>query len=247
MVDKDGVTYYILWTLPGLLFFSTYTLLVAEWARIFHETYSARTPRFSRNRILCGVNSLFYLVQMGLFVLLFLPTGDKPGDYYMKKYRDGEPIYLGIVACLSAAFFLVYGARLYILFSRKLWQSAVKRRLVVSVFSVSAFCTVCFLTRGVVNFVWVQTVSTLHPCEQARFMVFFYLAVEILPCVAVLFVMRSMPAPARRQQEAAAALAHLPSNFDLAGPAPRDGDVRGAGMDGALLSSSSSRDAFESP
>lgn len=43
----------------------------------------------------------------------------------------------------------------YVVFSTKLWKSSVQKRMVSGIFTVTVLCTVCFLTRGLVNFVWV--------------------------------------------------------------------------------------------
>lgn len=207
-LDNRGSTaYYVFWSLPGVIFFSTYTLLVSEWARIFHHTYSSVKRKVSRVKVLIAVNVLFYLIQLGVWAMLLVSD-----PAVNEAYLTVQPYFLGIVAVLSAAFFLIYGIRLYLLFSRKLWKSNVKRRLVLSVFTVSAFCTVCFLARGIVNFVWVQDVKPLAPCTKAEFMVFFYMGVEVLPSLAVLFVMRGMPAA---QSQTVRSMPNLPSNYDM--------------------------------
>lgn len=76
--------------------------------------------------------------------------------------------YLAVVALVSCAAFLFYGLHLYHLFARQLWKSKVQQRMVSSIFTVTVFCTLCFLLRGVTNLVWTKTVSTLEPCNMVR-------------------------------------------------------------------------------
>lgn len=213
IVTRESTMYYVLWVLPGLLFFTTYMLVVTQWARIFHTTYASQKRMVWPRRVFIGANVAFYIIQAGLFGLLMMgEDGDAAGeDHYRQAFLHAQPIFLGVVACLCAVAFLFYGLRLYTMFSRKLWNSKEKTRSLLSVSVVASFCTVCFLTRGIVNFVWVDAIAPMHPCLKAEFEVFFYLCIEILPCMAVLYAMRGMPprtAVERRH------LVHLPSDYD---------------------------------
>jgi Protein of unknown function (DUF1084) len=52
----------ILLDLPGLLFFSTYTLLVLFWAEIYHQARSL--PTANLRPIFIGANCVVYAVQV---------------------------------------------------------------------------------------------------------------------------------------------------------------------------------------
>ena len=52
----------ILLDLPGLLFFSTYTLLVLFWAEIYHQARSL--PTSSLRPAFLGLNAAVYAVQV---------------------------------------------------------------------------------------------------------------------------------------------------------------------------------------
>lgn len=53
----------VLTDLPGLLFFSTYTLLVLFWAEIYHQARSLPTSKL--RPIFVTANAVVYLVQVG--------------------------------------------------------------------------------------------------------------------------------------------------------------------------------------
>ena len=52
----------VLLDLPGLLFFSTYTLLVLFWAEIYHQARSLPTSKL--RPIFVTANAIVYLVQV---------------------------------------------------------------------------------------------------------------------------------------------------------------------------------------
>ena len=59
----DGhVLQAVLTDLPGLLFFSTYTLLVLFWAEIYHQARSLPTSKL--RPIFVTANAIVYLVQV---------------------------------------------------------------------------------------------------------------------------------------------------------------------------------------
>lgn len=57
----------VLTDLPGLLFFSTYTLLVLFWAEIYHQARSLPTSKL--RPIFVTANAVVYLIQVCLRVL----------------------------------------------------------------------------------------------------------------------------------------------------------------------------------
>lgn len=52
--------------LPGLLFFTTYTLLVLFWAEIYHQAKSQSTEKLRPTFVV--TNSFVYIVQVVLLV-----------------------------------------------------------------------------------------------------------------------------------------------------------------------------------
>lgn len=114
-------------------------------------------------------------------------------------------------------------------------QSQVKTRFMLSVFVVAAFCTVCFLARGIINFIWVEAIEPMLACTKAQFEIYFYLCIEVMPSLAVLFVMRAMP-QRERQQSSAAGFAKFGSHLDeVDGTASRASDDRASQLSARLL------------
>lgn len=63
----------VLLDLPGLLFFSTYTLLVLFWAEIYHQARSLPTVSLRPMFVLC--NAFAYAVQICLWIFMGLAQG----------------------------------------------------------------------------------------------------------------------------------------------------------------------------
>lgn len=59
---EPAVTQEVLLDLPGLLFFSTYTLLVLFWAEIYHQARSL--PTTALRPMFVAFNALVYAVQV---------------------------------------------------------------------------------------------------------------------------------------------------------------------------------------
>jgi hypothetical protein len=60
----------VLLDLPGLLFFSTYTLLVLFWAEIYHQAKNLPTDKL--RIIYMAVNGVIYVIQVGAYILKLL-------------------------------------------------------------------------------------------------------------------------------------------------------------------------------
>ncbi|XP_039004412.1 tobamovirus multiplication protein 1-like isoform X1 [Hibiscus syriacus] len=60
----------ILLDLPGLLFFSTYTLLVLFWAEIYHQARSLLTDKLRIFYV--SINAVIYVIQVCLWVYLWI-------------------------------------------------------------------------------------------------------------------------------------------------------------------------------
>lgn len=72
----------VLLDLPGLLFFSTYTLLVLFWAEIYHQARSL--PTASLRPMFVLANAVAYAVQICLWLFLGLSEGK---TFHLAKVR----------------------------------------------------------------------------------------------------------------------------------------------------------------
>lgn len=98
--------------LPGLIFFTTYTLLVLFWAEIYHQARSM--PTGSLRPVFVGLNILVYGVQAGLWVL-----SSWAGDAKLQQIGYiASDVFLALVSVSAAAGFLLYGGRLFLMLQR---------------------------------------------------------------------------------------------------------------------------------
>ncbi|KAF5729034.1 tobamovirus multiplication protein 1 [Tripterygium wilfordii] len=91
----------VLLDLPGLLFFSTYTLLVLFWAEIYHQARSLPTDKL--RIVYITVNSAVYFVQVCIWAYLWV--NDNTVVELIGK------IFIAVVSFVAALGFLLYGGR----------------------------------------------------------------------------------------------------------------------------------------
>ncbi|KAL8461391.1 hypothetical protein ACS0TY_032748 [Phlomoides rotata] len=127
----------ILLDLPGLLFFSTYTLLVLFWAEIYHQARSLPTDKLRIFYI--SINGAMYFVQVCIWVYLWID--DNSTVEFIGK------IFIAVVSFVAALGFLLYGGRLFFMLRRFPIESKGRRNKLHEVGSVTAICFTCFLIR----------------------------------------------------------------------------------------------------
>nr|DAD17767.1 TPA_asm: hypothetical protein HUJ06_019230 [Nelumbo nucifera] len=134
---KPKVFTLALLDLPGLLFFSTYTLLVLFWAEIYHQARSLPTDKLRLVYILvnCGV----YLIQVCIWIYLWIndnSTVEAIGN-----------VFIAVVSISASLGFLLYGGRLFFMLRRFPIESKGRRKKLHEVGFVTAICFTCFLIR----------------------------------------------------------------------------------------------------
>eukprot|EP00494_Astrolonche_serrata_P025285 UN25546 len=126
----------VLLDLPGLLFFSAYTLLVLFWAEIYHQARSLPTDKL--RIIYLAVNSIVYAIQICIWVYLGI------NDNALVELVICIWVYLGIndnalvelvskifivsVSAVALLGFAVYGGRLFVLLRRFPIESKGRKR-----------------------------------------------------------------------------------------------------------------------
>ena len=178
---------HILLDLPGLLFFTTYALLVLFWAEIYHQARSLPTsplrPAFA------GANAVVYTVQATVW-LVFALHGEG------HAVSQASALFLSLVNLSAAAGFLVYGRRLFTMLRRFPIESKGRRKKLREVGAVTLVCGTCFSSRACV-----VAYAAFHRSFAARLDVmthpvlncFYYGAVEVLPAALVLYILRKLP------------------------------------------------------
>ncbi|BAS84954.1 Os03g0565600 [Oryza sativa Japonica Group] len=130
----------VLLDLPGLLFFSTYTLLVLFWAEIYHQAKNLPTDKL--RIIYMAVNGVIYVIQVCIWI--YLGTNDSP------LLEPVSKIFISVVSFLALLGFLIYGGRLFFMLRRFPIESKGRRKKLYEVGTVTAICFTCFLIRCIV-------------------------------------------------------------------------------------------------
>ncbi|XP_019423190.1 PREDICTED: tobamovirus multiplication protein 1-like isoform X2 [Lupinus angustifolius] len=136
---KPKVLEQVLMEVPGLLFFSTYALLVLFWAEIYHQARSE--PANKLRPVYFIVNGFIYFIQAMIWV-------------YMSVSRaaagvEAAKLFLAVISFIAALGFLLYGGRLFILLRNFPIESRGRQKKLYEVGSVTSICCTCFLIRCV--------------------------------------------------------------------------------------------------
>ncbi|CAN4083811.1 unnamed protein product [Withania somnifera] len=170
--------------LPGLLFFSTFTLLVLFWAEIYHQARSLPTDKLRISYI--SINGAIYFIQACIWVYLWV--NDNSTVEFIGK------IFIAVVSIIAALGFLLYGGRLFLMLRRFPIESKGRRKKLQEVGSVTAICFTCFLIRCfVVVLSAFDPDASLDVLDHPVLNLIYYLLVEILPSALVLYILRKLP------------------------------------------------------
>ncbi|XP_008803637.2 tobamovirus multiplication protein 1-like [Phoenix dactylifera] len=181
---KPKVFTLALLDLPGLLFFSTYTLLVLFWAEIYHQARSLPTDKL--RTVYISINSVIYIIQVGIWTYLWI--NDNSVVELIGK------IFIVVVSFLAALGFLVYGGRLFFMLRRFPIESKGRRKKLHEVGSVTAICFTCFLIRCfVVGLSAFDPDASLEVLDHPILDLIYYTLAEILPSALVLYILRKLP------------------------------------------------------
>ncbi|XP_031105256.1 tobamovirus multiplication protein 1-like [Ipomoea triloba] len=176
----------VLLDLPGLLFFSTYTLLVLFWAELYYQARNFPTGKL--RFFYSSINAAIYTVQASFWVYLGI-TDVRNGvvDVILKMFTAA-------VFCTGALGFLIYGGRLYVILKWYPLEFRGKRRKTREIGCVTVICFSCFLVRcfmvaasGFNKNVAVDDVN--HPVLSWVY----YMTAEIVPSALVLYIQRRLP------------------------------------------------------
>jgi len=192
-----------LFDVPGLLFFSTYTLLVLFWAEIYHQARSMPTgalrPAFvGANLAVYGVQALLWALESGAFS----GGGGGGGGAAAPGAHALSAAFLAAVSVAAAAGFLLYGGRLFLMLQRFPIESRGRKKKLREVGLVTAICAACFSLRAVLVAAGALDAAELsldvarHPLVN----LLYYGLAELLPAACVLYILRKLP-PKRQQQQ----------------------------------------------
>ncbi|GMP75411.1 hypothetical protein CsSME_00032514 [Camellia sinensis var. sinensis] len=174
----------VLLDLPGLMFFSTYTLLVLFWAEIYHQARSLPTDKL--RIVYISVNGGMYFIQVCIWIYIWID------DNSVVEFIGR--IFIAAVSFLAALGFLLYGGRLFFMLRRFPIESKGRRKKLHEVGSVTAICFTCFLIRCfVVILSAFDSDASLDVLDHPILNLIYYMLVEILPSALVLYILRKLP------------------------------------------------------
>lgn len=174
----------VLLDLPGLLFFSTYTLLVLFWAEIYHQARSLPTDKLRIFYI--SINAAIYFIQVCIWIYLWID------DNSVVEFIGS--IFMAVISFIAALGFLLYGGRLFFMLRRFPIESKGRRKKLHEVGSVTAICFTCFLIRCfVVVLSAFDSDASLDVLSHPILNLIYYMLVEILPSALVLYILRKLP------------------------------------------------------
>lgn len=185
----------VLFDLPGLLFFTTYTLLVLFWAEIYHQARSL--PTSSLRPVFVVFNLVVYMAQAGLWAFVSLAPTSK--WYNIARLASG--CFLAAVSLSAAAGFLVYGGRLFLMLRRFPIESRGRRKKLREVGLVTTICATCFSIRAVLVALAAIDAKdmSLDVMTHPLLNLVYYGLVEVVPSAWVLYILRKLP-PKRNPQ-----------------------------------------------
>lgn len=181
---KPKVLTVILLDLPGLLFFSTYTLLVLFWAEIYYQARSLSTDTLRPAYYI--INGGIYFIQACIWI--YVGVRDDSASEAVAK------LFFAVVSLFAALGFLFYGGRLFFMLRRFPIESKGRRKKLNEVGFVTAICFTCFVIRCIVVALSAfDKDADLDVLDHPILNFIYYMLVEILPSALVLFILRKLP------------------------------------------------------
>ncbi|KAK4739757.1 hypothetical protein R3W88_003454 [Solanum pinnatisectum] len=170
--------------LPGLLFFSTYTLLVLFWAEIFHQ--ARNLPIDKLRPAYYAVNAVVYFIQICIWI--FISVGPASAGVETAK------LFFAVISFTAALGFVMYGGRLFAMLRRFPIESRGRQKKLHEVGFVTGICCICFMIRCVMVAISAfNGKADVDVINHPVLILFYYMVVEILPSILVLFILRKLP------------------------------------------------------
>jgi len=178
---------------PGLIFLSAYATVALFWAEIYHGGRRESSTRVKRTFLALNVSA--YAMEIGIWTALATPVGRGRGD----ALERASTWTLAAASAASAVGFAMYGGRLFFMLRRFPVELGVSRaRKLREIGTVTVVCVTAFAARcGMLAASAQSTRFAVDVYASKTLNVSYYVAVEILPSVLVLWSLRKLP-PKRR-------------------------------------------------
>ncbi|CAD7704837.1 unnamed protein product [Ostreobium quekettii] len=182
----QAVAKLVVFDLPGLLFFTTFTLLVLFWAEIYHQASNVDT-RFLRPYFI-KVNVLVYVVEIILWGLSAVSL-----SHTWARYASAG--FLSAVSVGAVVGFLVYGCRLFSMLRQFPIESRGRHKKLQEVGLITVICSACFAIRALLLILYIvdDRDFDVDLMQNPLLNIMFYVACEILAAVLVLCILHRLP------------------------------------------------------
>ena len=189
-LDKDSLegAEIVLFDLPDLVFFTTYTLLILFWAEIVHAA-RAKQPVPPRAMYLF-INVASYVIE-AIFWIMGAFKGSRAVSRTLSTLLQ---VLLSVVAGTG---FLVYGWRLLWMLKRAPDRTPVRARKIQEVGLVTVIAVMCFATKAVLFCLSARDQKGLDFKSDLLINLVFFGGTEILVIASSLGILSSLP-PRRR-------------------------------------------------
>ncbi|GMH41030.1 hypothetical protein BSKO_08940 [Bryopsis sp. KO-2023] len=191
-VTAHLVIQLIIFDLPGLLFFTAYTLLVLFWAEIYHQASQPEDTKMLRPWFV-RINVGIYCVAAILWLLSLFDFARNPVPWA----RMASAGFLAFVSLVAVISFLVYGCRLFAMLRQFPIESRGRKKKLQEVGFITFIGSFCFAARAVL----ISLFIVMH--EDAAFdidmlgdpllNIVFYVLCEIFIAAAVLGILHRLP------------------------------------------------------
>ncbi|CAI5945859.1 unnamed protein product [Closterium sp. NIES-65] len=177
---------HVLLDLPGLLFFTTYTLLVLFWAEIYHQARGLPTDNLRPYFMAANVG--VYVLQAAIWGVMWFDHKDMLTIDLIAK------LFFTAVSLAAAAGFLLYGGRLFLMLRQFPIESRGRRKKLHEVGFVTLICFSCFIVRAaVIAYSAIVSTAWLDVVADPWVNVAYYACVELIPAALVLYILRKLP------------------------------------------------------
>lgn len=188
---------YILNNLPGLMYFSTISLLLDQWGMVYYTaTDEPRPYRKCFVPALAATNIVMWLLQSTMWVLFYLATkNDFTSLPTISLISTGALASVYLVMSIAV---LVFGQRTKQILRDVPIEFSVISKKVVEVGRLTQVCAICFTLRALL-IVWGNVEPYFGPKYHLSMTVTvavvmsYYALLEILPCIIVLYYYRRLP------------------------------------------------------
>ena len=198
---------FILNELPGVLFFSTSTILLLSWAKVYYTSQDRVKVYDIWFRPLCiTANVCVYIMQVSFWTLYALSSNFQQLKPALTPLRVVSSSCIAIVFAITAFILVVFGNRTRTALSSIPVEFRIVSGKVNEVRALGIICTLCFTLRS--GFIAYGTISNLVGYDKDLpgispliLICGYYILFETLPCILILYYFRRLPPPPPAEEQ----------------------------------------------